>query len=335
MKIRLLPLGVALLVAGCTGRVVENPPLQGTPEGGSSGATGAHVTGPVAASSTTGGAQAGTTGSTSTSASSGSTSSTSSGGSGSSSGSGTSGGTTGSATVAPGATEPVGTVMTAVNNVNLRQNPSTGSPVLVVVAAGSTVTVFEDTPRGGFFDVSYGGIHGWSYGSYYTVTSVPSSSPAPTLREQAIQRGETAMGFSYWWGHGRFDPNGVDPSNVGTCSGSCPSCSHGGSYGGDCSGMVGKAWFLGTTDLGVDSHPYSTANFVTANSNWHDVDRGSLQMGDALVYNTSGAGHIFLYERGDGWGSMWTYECKGCSYGCVHDLRTAGTAYKGIGRTGW
>jgi hypothetical protein len=48
------------------------------------------------------------------------------------------------------------------------------------------------------------------------------------------------------------------------------------------------------------------------------------------VYNTNGAGHTFLYESGDGWGSMWAYECKGCSYGCVHNLRTATTTYHAI-----
>ena len=70
-------------------------------------------------------------------------------------------------------------------------------------------------------------------------------------------------------------------------------------------------------------------------THWHDVDRGALQPGDALVYNTNGEGHIFLYQSGDGWGSMYAYEAKGCSYGIVHDLRTASSAYHGIARTGY
>lgn len=227
-------------------------------------------------------------------------------------------------------------MLKANSSVNLRIAPNTSQAVVVVVAAGSTVKVFgSPDQRHGFFNVDYGGIHGWSYASYYSVVSRPSSTASLTEREQSVVRGEDAMGFSYWWGHGRFLDTGIDGASPGTCSGSCPSCSHSGSYGGDCSGMVGKAWFLGNTDLSVDSHPYSTSSFIGSSSLWHDVSRSSLQMADALVYNTNGAGHIFLYETGDGWGSMWAYECKGCSYGCVHDLRTAGTAYKGIGRTGW
>jgi hypothetical protein len=56
--------------------------------------------------------------------------------------------------------------------------------------------------------------------------------------------------------------------------------------------------------------------------------------GDALVYRSGSGGHIFIYESGDGWGSMWTYEARGCSYGIVHNLRTAGSTYKAIRRSG-
>ena len=65
-----------------------------------------------------------------------------------------------------------------------------------------------------------------------------------------------------------------------------------------------------------------------------EVSRGSVIIADALVYNTNGAGHIFLYESGDGWGSMWTYEARGCSTGIVHNIRTAPTTYKAISRAG-
>lgn len=60
-----------------------------------------------------------------------------------------------------------------------------------------------------------------------------------------------------------------------------------------------------------------------------------MQPADALAYNDGSAGHIFLYEKGDAWGSMWAYEAKGCLYGIVHDLRTATSAYKVIRRDGW
>jgi hypothetical protein len=75
--------------------------------------------------------------------------------------------------------------------------------------------------------------------------------------------------------------------------------------------------------------------YNSSSDGWHTVSRGSLQKADALTYNSNGEGHIFIYESGDGWGSMWAYEAKGCAYGIVHDLRTASSAYKGIGHDGW
>ena len=158
-----------------------------------------------------------------------------------------------------------------------------------------------------------------------------------TKQDQAIARAKSAMGFSYWWGHGRFRPEGPTSSNKGSCSGSCPSCSHSGSYGGDCSGLVGKVWQVpsSNSDLTVDSHPYSTVSFNGSNSQWSTVSRSNLKKADAMVYNSNGAGHIFIYESGDGWGSMYAYECKGCSAGCLHNLRTASSSYKAIRRAGY
>jgi hypothetical protein len=56
--------------------------------------------------------------------------------------------------------------------------------------------------------------------------------------------------------------------------------------------------------------------------------------GDAMVYRNAAndGGHIFLYDTGDPWGSMWAYECKGCSSGCLHGIRSAGSAYVAIRR---
>ena len=158
-----------------------------------------------------------------------------------------------------------------------------------------------------------------------------------TNRDQAIARAKSAMGFSYWWGHGRFRPEGPTSSNKGSCSGSCPSCSHSGSYGGDCSGLAGKVWQVpsSNSDLTTDSHPYSTVSFNQDSSQWSTISRSNMKKADAMVYNSGGAGHIFVYESGDGWGSMYAYECKGCSYGCVHNLRTATSAYHGIRRAGY
>jgi MYXO-CTERM domain-containing protein len=81
-----------------------------------------------------------------------------------------------------------------------------------------------------------------------------------------------------------------------------------------------------------DAHPYSTIDFNKDSSQWSTVSRDKVLRGDAMVYNTNGAGHIFIYESGDGWGTMWAYECKGCSYGCVHNTRTATSSYHAIRR---
>jgi uncharacterized protein YraI len=247
---------------------------------------------------------------------------------------------------------PVGSTLIATANVNLRKSASTSSSILHVVPEGSSVTVVSASPSNGFYNIKHNGVTGWGYGAYYklgTTNSTTSSSSSTTAStgtgtpdpgngditdatpDGAILRGKAAAGFSYWWGHGRFRPEGVN-GNAGSCSGSCPSCSHSGSYGGDCSGFVAKAWQIPSSndDLTTDEHPYSTATFVTDSSNWHTVSRDSVVTADALVYHSGGAGHVFLYNSGDGWGSMDVFECKGCAAGCVHDVRTASSAYHGI-----
>jgi uncharacterized protein YraI len=241
----------------------------------------------------------------------------------------------------------VGSTLKATANVNLRSGPSTSNSIYHVVPTGSIVTVVASDPKNGFYNVKHNGVVGWSFGTYYDLVSggapppsggggtppPPSSGP----RDNAIARAKEGVGFSYWWGHGRWLPGGPTSSSKGSCSGSCPSCSHSGNYGADCSGYVGKIWQVpsSNSDVTVDEHPYSTASFVSDTSQWTTVSRGAVQPADALVYNSGGAGHIFLFESGDGWGSMWTYEAKGCSYGIVHDLRTASTAYHAIQRAGF
>jgi cell wall-associated NlpC family hydrolase len=158
-------------------------------------------------------------------------------------------------------------------------------------------------------------------------------SPSPA---NAIARAAASVGFSYYWGGGAWLASGATSSNKGSCSGSCPSCSHSGSYGADCSGMVAKAWQFGPKTLETNAHPYSTSSFVSdAAGKWSTVSRGALHAGDAMVYNSGGAGHIVLWEKGDGWGASTVYECKGCSYGCVHDTRTFSSSYHGIRRAGF
>ncbi len=93
------------------------------------------------------------------------------------------------------------------------------------------------------------------------------------------------------------------------------------------------------TTLSNDAHPYSTWHFynTTGGGQWSGVSRGNARHGDALVYNTGSAGHIVLFDRGDPWGSMWTYEAPGCASGggrIRHSIRTASSAYHAIRRQG-
>lgn len=237
----------------------------------------------------------------------------------------------------------LGSTLRTTANLNLRTSPSLSAQVRLVIPQGATVTTVNVTqPSGGWYNIKYNGVTGWSYGSYLNLVSQPSTgggggTPATSGRDGAITRAKTGVGFSYWWGHGRWLSSGPTSSNKGVCTGSCPNCSHSGSYGADCSGFVAKTWQIPSTntDLSVDSHPYGTIHFIGSNANWRTVSRANAAKGDAFVYNTNGAGHIFLYESGDAWGSLWAYEARGCSYGIVHNLRSVTSAYKVIRRTGY
>lgn len=152
----------------------------------------------------------------------------------------------------------------------------------------------------------------------------------PMSPQQIVDLGKHAVGYSYWWGHGRFR---TDKASTGSCSGSCPGCTHTGQYGGDCSGFVAKAWQIPKPiPIDQDAHPYSTYHFTNQTSHWTDVPKASAALADSFVYNENGAGHIFLHEKGDPWGYVHAYECKGCSYGCTYGSRKADAKYKVIRR---
>ncbi|MHB8878101.1 MAG: SH3 domain-containing protein [Myxococcaceae bacterium] len=232
-----------------------------------------------------------------------------------------------------------GATLSATANVNLRTGPSTGRSILHVVPRGAAVVAVNGTPSSGWYNVKHNGVSGWCYGAYLKLVSAGEGpSPAPSgAREAAIARARSGVGFSYWWGHGRWQPGALTSQTRGYCSGSCPSCTHSGGNGADCSGYLAKVWQVPSSNdtLSDDSHPYSTWNFDNSSVSWTTVSRSSLRSADALVYNTNGAGHIFLYESGDGWGSLWAYEAKGCASGIVHNLRTASSAYKALARNGY
>jgi cell wall-associated NlpC family hydrolase len=240
---------------------------------------------------------------------------------------------------APDAPFAMTTVKTTAN-VNLRKGPGTSFAILAVIPEGTVIAVVDPTPQGGFLNVKFQGTTGWSSTAYLTAANTPAPPPVdvngPASPDNAIARARAAKGFSYYWGHGRWLATGPTASTKGSCSGSCPSCSHSGINGADCSGLVAKAWQFGDKPLDDDSHPYGTIHFVNdVAGKWKTVSRGAMKKGDALVYNSGGAGHIVLYEKGDGWGAPTVYECRGCSYGCVYNTRSFTSSYHAIRRAGF
>lgn len=245
-----------------------------------------------------------------------------------------------------GGAQPAGATLVANADVNLRSGPSTSYSILSVVTSGSQVTLVSPNAVDGFYNINFAGTVGYSSSKYFSAASggsnpnpAPTPTPDPTGDPKitaAMTRAQAGVGFSYWWGHGRFRAEGPN-GNAGSCSGSCPNCSHSGSYGADCSGFVAKVWQVpsNNTDLTSDAHPYSTADFADDTSQWSTVSRGNAKKADAFVYRSGSSGHIFLYSSGDGWGSMYAYECKGCSAGCIKGYRTATSAYHAIRRAGY
>ncbi len=229
-------------------------------------------------------------------------------------------------------------VLETVATLNLREAPSPTAARLLVIPEGSELSVAGEgsCPENGFYKVRFGGFEGWAYGAWLRpgMGTLQSALSYANTRTDAIARAKTGVGFSYWWGHGRWLETGATSTNKGSCTGSCGSCSHTGSYGADCSGFAAKVWVVPSTNqpVSVDSHPYSTFNFDNEYHGWHNVARGSIQTADAMVQNSDGSGHIFIYEKGDPWGSMYAYECRGCAEGCIYGIRTATSVYKAIGR---
>jgi cell wall-associated NlpC family hydrolase len=223
----------------------------------------------------------------------------------------------------------------ATANVNLRKAASASASIITIVPSGAVVTLVSTTPTSSFHNIRWNGIVGWAHSSYLTPIAAEGDDDVdvngPPSPANTIARAKSATGFSYWWGAGAWLEQGVSASTRGSCSGSCPSCSHSGRYGADCSGLVAKAWQFGAKELSVNAHPYNTTAFNTdLAGKWRTVTRSSIRAGDALVYASGGAGHIVIYEKGDAWGSPTVFECRGCSYGCVHNARSFGSTYHAI-----
>jgi hypothetical protein len=226
-------------------------------------------------------------------------------------------------------------------SLNLRSGPGTTNSILDVMPCGATVMVIGG-PSGNWWNVTYKMETGWASGSYLVADSAfdPSFCGAATDGgaevpdvDAIFSRAKLGVGYSYDWGHGSWRSDGTE---LGACMGTCPNCTHNGSYGADCSGFVAKCWQIPSpSPLTTDLHPYSTYNFFNQTTHWSQVPRASLKPADALVYNANGAGHIMLFESGnDPWGMIWTYEARGCATGIVHNLRVADSSYIAIRREG-
>jgi hypothetical protein len=225
-----------------------------------------------------------------------------------------------------------GKAVVTASELNLRTGPSTSYSIILVMPHGTVVNVSASSQ--GWYKVDDAGHVGWCSGLYLSPVSSPTPPPTngTTPVDTAIERAKSGVGFSYHWGGGCWAPG----ESHGACYGSCPNCSHSGEWGADCSGFVAKVWQVpGPSATSSCSHPYSTWNFDNTHDHWYDVSRANVKRGDAFVYNSGGEGHIWLYDSGDPWGNAWAYECKGCSYGCVHDLRPVYSIYKPIRREGF
>ena len=156
-----------------------------------------------------------------------------------------------------------------------------------------------------------------------------SAAPNPMTVQEMVEIAKTVPGFSYWWGGSKWKPGAADKGKcIPNGANGCPDCSHTGPYGADCSGFVGKAWQVDKpVALDVAYHPYSTVHFTGNTTWWTHPPKAEAQLGDAFTYNKNGAGHIFLYEKGNVWGNVYAWECKGCSYGCTYGLRTVSADY--------
>jgi cell wall-associated NlpC family hydrolase len=228
----------------------------------------------------------------------------------------------------------------ATGDVNLRKEASVSSDILAVIPKDAVVELVSATPTDGFYNVSYNTIVGFTSAKYLATVSEPAPSDgAPgdvngaVTVETTMARARAGVGFSYYWGGGAWHEKGVSEGAPGSCDGNCPSCTHAGKFGADCSGFVAKVWQFGSKNLATNAHPYSTGDFdQDASGKWRTIKREELKAGDALVYNTGSAGHIVLYDKGDGWGSPTVYECRGCAYGCVHNARSFASNYHAIRR---
>lgn len=170
-------------------------------------------------------------------------------------------------------------------------------------------------------------------------TSLQAAPPSEPV-ESIVCRGQSAEGFSYWWGGECWCDNGCVP-NLSSCqpgqctpnSGStgCPDCTHSGTYGADCSGFVSKAWQVPEpfAPNACDVDRYVASDFTADHQYWDVVSMDSLQPADAVA---SSSHVILVIGAKDSAGEHEVVEAKGCSYGIVRHSRTFASTYSGARR---
>jgi hypothetical protein len=223
----------------------------------------------------------------------------------------------------------------------------TGSTVLRIVANKATVKIVVAAPTNGRYKVEVAdAVWGWIAGSAITLAYHYNSSVTPS-RANALKRARVAMGFSYWWGHGRWNgatTGGPTPSNRGVCTGDCPSCTHkaNGSleYGADCIHFVDTIWGAGTdTDPGTDGNGCSISQFRNATGTGCVPGKKVTSMTKVKAADVMAlTSHIFLVaENYRSSGLESTYECVSCADGCKRMSRNLNTLVSPVAvtRNGW
>jgi hypothetical protein len=183
----------------------------------------------------------------------------------------------------------------------------TGAGFSLRMANFSSVKVVIANPSSGRYKVEHGTgtgtpTWGWVDGPALKLHHQPTTGLSAS-RTNALMRARSAMGISYWWGHGKWPKAGPTvscvgancTSNAGRClpdagSTGCPNCTHqatgGTEYGSDCSGLVSTVWgffdYDPTTDhTGVRdpadptrwkvSPGYTTSGFMGTSPSWTTV----------------------------------------------------------------
>ena len=240
---------------------------------------------------------------------------------------------------------PGGLARVTATALNLRDGVGTSANILVAMPCGTQLTVLggpSTTPAAGWWNVRWDAMakSGWASGTYLVADAAftPSmcgggatTDAGAVVPDDIFARAKEAVGYSYYWGHGSWRSDGTQ---LGSCSGTCPSCTHAGQYGADCSGFVAKAWQVpSASPIDLDAHPFSTENFYYDQVYWKQIPRSTIAPADALVRRDATSGHIALFESGsDPFGAVWLYEARGCATGVVHDLRTVDSTYIAIRR---